>query len=329
MARIKDITIDGTLTGTERLVSTDADLSTKNITVDTLKQFILTGQGTALTFPSSTGSNGQILITNGSNVLDWGYGLKALTTSGSQNAAAGNPSVATLSSGTLNIPDYSIALTTSGSQNAAASNPGLATLSSGTLNVPDYSITLTTTGTSGVATLSAGTLNIPQYGGLPVGNNTEIQFNNSGAFGASSALTWSGTLLSATALTTTGVIQNEKVSINGNTIGPSAGNTTEGVVSTSHKVIKNTASASPVDLSSSYFDTTFVFSDAGAPKLNIPDTLAVPLGTHVILSFTGAAGAVTSGGGVTVNGNTNANIAVAQYLPKHLINIAIDTWVLG
>lgn len=292
MARIKDISIDGTLTGTERLVSTDADLSTKNITVDTLKQFILTGQGTALTFPSSTGANGQILITNGSNVLDWGNGFSALTTTGTS---------------------------------------GVTTLLSGTLNVPNYSITLTTTGTSGAATLSAGTLNIPQYGGLPVGSNTEIQFNNSGAFGASSALTWSGTLLSATALTTTGVIQNEKVSINGNTIGPSAGNATEGVVSTSHKVVKNTASASPVDLSSSYFDTTFVFSDAGAPKLNIPDSLAVPLGTHVILSFTGAAGAVTSGAGVTVNGSTNANIPVAQYLPKHLINIITDppTWVLG
>jgi hypothetical protein len=290
MARIKDITIDGTLTGTERLVSTDADLSTKNITVDTLKQFILTGQGTALTFPSSTGANGQILITNGSNVLDWGNGFSALTTTGTS---------------------------------------GVTTLLSGTLNVPNYSITLTTTGTSGAATLSAGTLNIPQYLGLPVGNNTEIQFNNSGAFGASSALTWSGTLLSATALTTTGVIQNEKVNINGNTIGPSAGNTTEGVVSTSHKVVKTTGSTTAVNLSSSYFDTTFVFSGGGTPALNIPDALVTPVGTHVILSFTGTTGAVTSGAGVTVNGSANANIAVDQHFPKHLINISANNWVLG
>ena len=200
---------------------------------------------------------------------------------------------------------------------------------SGTLNVPNYSITLTTTGTSGAATLSAGTLNIPQYLGLPVGNNTEIQFNNSGAFGASSALTWSGTLLSASALTTTGAIQNEKVNINGNTIGPSAGNTTEGVVSTSHKVVKTTGSTTAVNLSSSYFDTTFVFSGGGTPALNIPDALVTPVGTHVILSFTGTTGAVTSGAGVTVNGSANANIAVDQHFPKHLINISANTWVLG
>lgn len=35
-------------------------------------------------------------------------------------------------------------------------------------------------------------------GGLPAGSNTQVQFNNSGAFGASSALTWDGTTLSAT-----------------------------------------------------------------------------------------------------------------------------------
>jgi len=290
MARIKDITIDGTLTGTERLVSTDADLSTKNITVDTLKQFILTGQGTALTFPSSTGSNGQILITNGSNVLDWGDSFSALTTTNTS---------------------------------------GVATLASGTLNVPNYTISLTTTGTSGAATLSAGTLNIPQYLGVPVGSDTEIQFNDGGAFGASSSLTWNGSLLSASALTTTGAIQNEKVQITSNNIGPSAGNTTEGVISTTHKEVKTTSSASPVDLSSSNFDITFVFTDAGTPTLNIPDALVTPAGTHVILSFTNAAGAVTSGSGVTVNGSTSANIAVDQHFPKHLINIGTNTWVLG
>jgi len=35
-------------------------------------------------------------------------------------------------------------------------------------------------------------------GGLAAGSNTQVQFNNSGAFGASSALTWDGTILSAT-----------------------------------------------------------------------------------------------------------------------------------
>ena len=35
-------------------------------------------------------------------------------------------------------------------------------------------------------------------GGSAAGSNTQVQFNNSGAFGASSALTWDGTTLSAT-----------------------------------------------------------------------------------------------------------------------------------
>lgn len=44
---------------------------------------------------------------------------------------------------------------------------GAATLSSNTLNIPQYqgALTLTTTGTSGAATLSSNTLNIPQYSG--------------------------------------------------------------------------------------------------------------------------------------------------------------------
>jgi hypothetical protein len=35
-------------------------------------------------------------------------------------------------------------------------------------------------------------------GGSAAGSNTQVQFNSSGAFGASSALTWDGTILSAT-----------------------------------------------------------------------------------------------------------------------------------
>ncbi|MFN9112538.1 MAG: hypothetical protein ACK5XN_20925, partial [Bacteroidota bacterium] len=50
-----------------------------------------------------------------------------------------------------------------------------------------------TTGTSGAATLSGDILNIPQYsggGGTPAGSTGEIQYNNAGAFGASSNLAW-------------------------------------------------------------------------------------------------------------------------------------------
>ena len=57
-------------------------------------------------------------------------------------------------------------------------------------------LTLTTIGTSGTATLAGdGTLNIPNYSTTPGGSNTEVQFNNSGAFGGSSKFTWNGTNL--------------------------------------------------------------------------------------------------------------------------------------
>ena len=55
---------------------------------------------------------------------------------------------------------------------------------------------------SGVVTLLAGS----GGGGPAAGSNTQLQFNSSGVFGASSSLTWSGTVLSTTGLTATGAI---------------------------------------------------------------------------------------------------------------------------
>ena len=72
-----------------------------------------------------------------------------------------------------------------------------------------YAITVRggpTSPTTGV-TVAAGTRAIIAWngsdfvnvgGGSAAGSNTQVQFNNSGAFGASSALTWDGTILSAT-----------------------------------------------------------------------------------------------------------------------------------
>lgn len=57
-------------------------------------------------------------------------------------------------------------------------------------------ITLTTTGSSGAATFLSDVLNIPQYssgGGSPAGSDTQIQYNNGGAFGASSGFTFAST----------------------------------------------------------------------------------------------------------------------------------------
>ena len=170
MARIKDISIDGTLTGDEKLVSTDADLSTKNIKVDTLKQFILTGQGTALTFPSATGSAGQILISQGSSVLDWGNGFTALTTTGTSG-------VATLVAGTLNIPDYGSAVTTLNSGQifvGNASNVSTGVAMSGDVTINNAGVTTVGTINSvAVATVTngaaAGAVALPLAGGAMSG----------------------------------------------------------------------------------------------------------------------------------------------------------------
>ena len=170
MARIKDIALDGTLTGVEKLVSTDADLSTKNITVDTLKQFILTGQGTALTFPSTTGSAGQILISQGSSVLDWGDGFTALTTTGTSG-------VATLVAGTLNIPDYGSAVTTLNSAQifvGNASNVSTGVAMSGDVVAMSGDVTISNTGATTVnATITngaaAGAVALPLAGGAMSG----------------------------------------------------------------------------------------------------------------------------------------------------------------
>jgi len=170
MARIKDISIDGTLTGDEKLVSTDADLSTKNIKVDTLKQFILTGQGTALTFPSTTGSAGQILISQGSSVLDWGDGFTALTTTGTSG-------VATLVAGTLNIPDYGSAVTTLNSGQifvGNASNVSTGVAMSGDVTIDNAgATTVGTINSVAVATVTngaaAGAVALPLAGGVMSG----------------------------------------------------------------------------------------------------------------------------------------------------------------
>jgi hypothetical protein len=79
--------------------------------------------------------------------------------SGSASGSTFNGSAAkTISYNSIGA-QQALTLTTTGSS-------GAATLSSGTLNIPQYQgqISLTTTGTSGAASLIGNTLNIPQYG---------------------------------------------------------------------------------------------------------------------------------------------------------------------
>jgi len=76
------------------------------------------------------------------------------------------------------------------------------------INKTSSTQSITIQGTTGTGvTVAAGTRAIVAWdgtnfvnvgGGSAAGSNTQVQFNSSGAFGASSALTWDGTTLSAT-----------------------------------------------------------------------------------------------------------------------------------
>jgi len=79
------------------------------------------------------------------------------------------------------------------------------------------------TPTTGV-TVAAGTRAIIAWngsdfvnvgGGLPAGSNTQIQFNNSGAFGAASGLTWDGTTLTANDFIDSSLTASKPVFTNG------------------------------------------------------------------------------------------------------------------
>jgi len=52
-------------------------------------------------------------------------------------------------------------------------------------------------------------------GGLPAGSNTQIQFNNSGAFGAAAGLTWDGTTLTANDIIDSSLTASKPVFTNG------------------------------------------------------------------------------------------------------------------
>jgi len=156
-----------------------------------------TGQTTAANainalLPSQTSNSGKFLTTDGSNV-SWDTGRLGTVQSVSVVSANGL-------AGTVANPTSTPAITLSTTVTGLLKGNGTA-ISAATSNT-DYQapITLTTTGTSGAATFNGTTLNIPQYsggggGGTPGGSDTQVQFNNSGAFGGSANFTWNGASL--------------------------------------------------------------------------------------------------------------------------------------
>jgi hypothetical protein len=140
------------------------------------------GGGGTLTLTTTGTSGASTLVGTALNIPVY-QGQLTLSTAGTSGAS-------TLVGNTLTIPTYQgqVSLTTTGTS-------GASTFVGNTLNVPQYqgALTLTTTG-SGAATLVGTTLNIPTpVATAPGGSNTDIQYNNSGAFGGSSNLQWDNT----------------------------------------------------------------------------------------------------------------------------------------
>ena len=140
--------------------------------------------------PSQSGQSGNVLTTNGTNT-SW------ITASGTGTVQSVSVSTANGFAGTVANATTTPAITLTTSVTGVLKGNGSA-ISAATAGT-DYQapISLTTTGTSGAATFAGNVLNIPQYtggGGSPAGSDTQVQYNNSSAFGASSAFTFnSGT----------------------------------------------------------------------------------------------------------------------------------------
>ena len=315
MARIKDISIDGTLTGDEKLVSTDADLSTKNIKVDTLKQFILTGQGTALTFPSTTGSAGQILISQGSSVLDWGDGFTGLTTTGTSG-------VATLVNGTLNIPDYGSGATTLNSGQifvGNASNVSTGVAMSGDVTIDNAGVTTVNTINSvAVATVTAGAA----LGATANQDTTSVILNGNltGTInGVAVATVVNGAAVGAVALPLAG----------GEMSGTIAGN--QDIIGKRPTIIDSTVAFS---LESGVHEGVFLYIDAaGSAAIGIEPNSAqnhnFDVGTEIKIMLGGSTPSftVTPASGVTLNGGTAGISVNTAYQTLTLKQLNIDEWV--
>ena len=142
------------------------------------------GGGSTTLALTTTGTSGASVL----STVPGGYSLNIPVYQGALSlSTAGTSGASTLVGDTLTIPTYQgqISLTTTGTS-------GASTFVGNTLNIPTYqgAISLTTTGTSGAATLVGNTLNVPQYSTAPAGSTGEIQYNNAGAFAASSNLAW-------------------------------------------------------------------------------------------------------------------------------------------
>jgi len=171
------------------------------------------------TFPSSP-TAGQLFFKNSNDVNEGLYYYDADTTSW---MAAGNGSGG---GGTPGGSDTQVQFNSSGSFAGSSSltwNAGTSTLSASNFSGNGSALTALnasnlSSGTVGTARLGSGTASSSTYlrgdgtwstvtsGGTPGGSTTQVQFNSSGSFAGSAGLTWDGTVLTASSITSSGLL---------------------------------------------------------------------------------------------------------------------------
>ena len=157
------------------------------------------------TLPSADGTNGQVLSTNGSGVLAWATAAASGVTTFSAGTTGFTPSTAT--SGAVTLAG-TLAATNGGTGQTSLSSVtvGAATnVAGGAANRIPVNTAAGTTSFIVAPTVSS----FLQWNGsafawgtstaTPAGSNTQVQYNNSGAFGASSSFTWNNSTGTVTA----------------------------------------------------------------------------------------------------------------------------------
>ena len=175
---------------------------------------------------------GDIILTSGFSLTKAAIGGNILMTSGGTVAGSATGGNITLTDGYNGLRGGNIFM--------SGSNPGFGQIGVGTLT-PDASASVDITSISrgflpprmtaaqrdaitspaeGLLVYVTDLFQLWEYqngawaeidGGLPFGANTQLQFNNSGVFGASPNLTWDGTTLAASNVTLTGALNSDLI----------------------------------------------------------------------------------------------------------------------